>query len=210
MKQPNFKGNVNGIEYQLQLRGGLYALRFTDPRSHERCRVSTKSKTVTGARGFATQYLNQYVPGQSTSRVTVGDLVADLLAFKLTHQPRDHHDSQARWGLRMESKFGNWDARELWSRDVEEYKSWCLGHTNTRWAAIDQPLSKGPINKDLALLSRAYNMGVEDNVISTKPKFRKYSTDESIRKGFLLQHEYDAIMAVSWLPLWLRGLLCMA
>jgi hypothetical protein len=54
----------------------------------------------------------------------------------------------------------------------------------------------------LALLSRTYNMGVENGVISTKPKFRKFPTAESIRKGFLLQHEYDVIMAVSWLPLW--------
>ena len=74
-------GNVNGIDYQLQPRGKLYSMRFTDPRLG-RQRIPTKCMSLDDAHYFAETYLRQYLPGQGTTKVTVADLVGAVLTYK--------------------------------------------------------------------------------------------------------------------------------
>jgi integrase len=115
----------------------------------------------------------------------------------------------------MKAIFGAVKTTDVRSADIRAYRNWCRGEAVESSSLlrgrkpIERPLAKGTVNRDLAILCRAYSLGIEVDSISYKPKFKKYSDRETIRKGFMEQHEYDAIMALN-LPLWLRALACVA
>lgn len=125
-KQSNHKAIANGIEYQLQLRGRFYAVRFTDPRSHQRQRIPTKCSNQTAAHAFAANYLQKYVPGES-GKLTVGQLVENLLAHQQVKFPERSKKALAAWNSRIRDKLAHIDARDLKGRDILNYLHWCVG-----------------------------------------------------------------------------------
>lgn len=199
-----------------------YQLRFTDPRSHKQLRISSKGvKQVRLAlMAWAAQQVEGFVPGSTTGKVTVADLVLAVLKHKRNHQPRDYQEKLGNWERRLRDKFGDWDSRDLTAADIEDYKTWCSGaaldgsasRLLRSWAPIAKAVKPATVNLDLALLSKAYNDGMRTRLITIKPYIAKY-TDKNlkpfVRQGFLDQSEYDRIMQLS-LPLWLRAMICMA
>lgn len=230
------EGTANGISYNLeQVKGGAsWYLRWTDSRNRQQLRKSTKCQTLSNAHAFAAEFFQNYVMGQPTGKVTVADLVLSVLKFKRNHQPRDYSEKLRNWTLRLRDKFGNWDHRDLTPEVIEDYKTWCAGAELDSaaspllrsWKPIAQtvvvnddgirielkPIAPATVNLDLALLSKAYNDGLRKRVIAIKPYIAKYTERDlkkSVRQGFLIQAEFDRIIALP-LPLWLKAMITVA
>src|SRR5215472_9321472 len=182
-KKLKLDGTINGIYFYLQLRGLLFSLRFTDPRSHEPQRIPTKQSEPQAAMFFAENYLRNYLPGHGGT-VTVGELVETLLRFKKVNGNKDFVHARSSWNVRLKDKFANWDSRELTDDVITDYKAWMLDEPidelttplRRSWKRIDTTWGKSTINRDLALLSKAYN----DNKIARQhaPKWGKYPEKE--------------------------------
>jgi site-specific recombinase XerD len=112
--------------------------------------------------------------------------------------------------VRLKDKFAGWDYRDLTDEVITEYKAWVLGKPvdelttplRRSWAPIEVPLTKSTINRDLAVLSKAYR----DNKMARMhaPAWKKYPEKElNTRKGRVSLEEFASIMALA-LPLWWR------
>jgi len=184
------------MKYQLPKPAGrkYHNLIFTDPRTHERIKISTKAKTKTEAESFAFDYFKTYAPGQGKSRAhTIGEPMQLMLDHYETHKPGRWVKMKQAWDNRMADKFADVDARDLNFRDVQDYKVWCLGGnpSGRRWKKIEYTLRKSTVNRDLATLSRMYSFSYETEQITyAGPKMLRYSEKEYIRKGYLSQAEF--------------------
>jgi integrase len=199
------------VKYQLHKPSGrkIFNLTFTDPRTHERFKISTGQELKTEAEKFVFEYFQAYKPGQGKHTQTVGDLMQLMLGHYATHKPGRWEKMQQCWDNRMRDKFQDIDARELSFRDIQDYKDWCLGENPTGhcWQPIKYPLQKSTVNRDLATLSRMYSFSYETEQINfTGPKFLRYSEKEFIRKGYVTQIEFDRMCAANP-PVWLRALM---
>lgn len=218
----------------------VYQLRYTDPRSHKQERISSKGvpqHRVALLAWGATQ-VEECCSNRTNGKLTVRHLIESVLQYKRNHQPGDYSRVLKIWVLRLRDKFGDWDSDDLTADVIEDYKTWLSGRKLSAdasrllrsWTPIDETvttvtdddgtehkrklraLKPGSVNRDLALISLAYNRAYENDKISRKPRVEKFTDKELkpfVRKGFLTQGEYDRVMALP-LPLWLRGFIACA
>ena len=99
--------------------------------------------------------------GPDAERVTVGELADDVVTdYKVNEQ--DSLDKAERSATRLKEFFGNTKAHALKGDSIKRF----IAQRQTEGAA------NATINRDLALLKRAYNLGIEAEKIVRKPTSR--------------------------------------
>jgi integrase len=122
-----------------------------------------------------------YFIGPDAERVTVGELADDVVTdYKVNEQ--DSLDKAERSATRLKEFFGNTKAHALKGDSIKRF----IAQRQTEGAA------NATINRELALLKRAYNLGIEAEKIVRKPYIPQLKED-NIRSGFFEYAEFVAV-----------------
>ena len=185
------------MRYELDKPPGrkYYDMRFTHPRTHKQAKRGTGKKLRSEAEAWAEKYWQANVEREDR-KVTVADIWTTLIAEYKINGTKTLKEAEARWRLRLGAWFGHMYAVAVTSDDIRDYVLSCRDKAG---------ITNGTINRELAMLRRAFTIAVEDKKILSAPKIRQL-TKAPPRKGFLEQHEFDHIAAIP-MPLWLRALL---
>jgi integrase len=156
----------------------------------KRERGSTGCRSKREADAFVRRKLAEYSVGLSspeTQKVTVKDLVEDVLLRNKNNGNKTVADDESRWKNHLEPFFGYLRATQVSSDLIDRY-------INKRKS--DQTRSKtapenGTINRELALLKSAFNHATEQ----TPPKVRfvphfNMLEENNVRRGFLQDEQY--------------------
>jgi integrase len=119
--------------------------------------------------------------GPDAERVTVGELADDVVTdYKVNEQ--DSLDKAERSATRLKEFFGNTKAHALKGDSIKRF----IAQRQTEGAA------NATINRELALLKRGYNLGIEAEKIVRKPYIPQLKEDK-IRSGFFEYAEFVAV-----------------
>ena len=156
----------------------------------KRQRSSTGCRTKREADAFVRRKLAEYSVGLSSpesQKVTVEELVEDLLLRNKNNGNKTVADDESRWKNHLKPFFGHLRATQVSSDLIDRY-------INKRKS--DQTRSKtapenGTINRELALVKSAFNHGTEQ----TPPKVRfvphfNMLEENNVRGGFLQDEQY--------------------
>jgi integrase len=156
----------------------------------KRQRGSTGCRTKREADAFVRRKLAEYSVGLSSpesQKVTVKELVEDLLLRNKNNGNKTVADDESRWKNHLKPFFGHLRATQVSSDLIDRY-------VNKRKS--DQTRSKtapenGTINRELALVKSAFNHGTEQ----TPPKVRfvphfNMLEENNVRRGFLQDEQY--------------------
>jgi integrase len=166
------------------------------------------SHTVHGTKKDAQKYLNGYLRDRdlgvfATADAPVGELLdALLLDYKTNGKRYDWASLVVRVHLRpffsamMASTIGTDQLQGyIAARQKPTTRTYSVrGKSDKKWTRKIPPASNGTINRELALLRRAFNIGKRASPpkVSTVPTIRKLA-ENAARKGFF---EHDAFVAV--------------
>lgn len=173
----------------------------------KRERSSTGCRSKREADAFVRRKLAEYSVGLSspeTQKVTVRELVEDVLLRNKNNGNKTVADDESRWKNHLEPFFGHLRATQLSSDLIDRY-------INKRKS--DQTRSKtapenGTINRELALLKSAFNHATEQ----TPPKVRfvphfNMLEENNVRRGFLQDEQYLHLSRECAVEgIWLAGL----
>jgi len=133
--------------------------------------------------------------GPQAERTMVSELIEDTFRDYRVNSKKSLSDAETRWKLHLKPFFGLMRASEVTKEQLKRY----VDHRQK------QAGSNASINRELALLKRAFNLGVGDKVLRV-PKF-PHLQEHNIRTGFLEDHEYEKLAtACSRVGLWMRAL----
>jgi len=144
-------------------------------------RGSTGEKTRTAALAFLRAKIEEHSRGvrRSHERTTVGDL------FKLVQRDYERQRRKSSVGPRLTHLcpfFAKLSAQELTGENVEAY--------------VDSRLSEGAqggtINRELAVLSRGYTLGLGENLVTRAPRVPRLAESKA-RQGFFEVHEFAEV-----------------
>lgn len=122
--------------------------------------------------------------GPQGERLTVGDLLSDLMLDYETHNPRSVRFARTYVEGHLQPFFGAMRAIDVQTRTLKTY-------IKSRQEAGDAPAT---INRHLALLRRAYNLATQSTPprIRTAPSFRGlFFAENNARQGFWTHEEYE-------------------
>lgn len=145
----------------------------------------------------------------SSNKVTVKELMDDLLLRHKNDGNKSVEDDESRWKNHIHPFFGHLRAAQVSSDLIERY----INHRKSQVTRSRRPPENGTINRELALLKAAFNYGAEKTppkVVRT-PHFRMLE-ERNVRKGFLKDSEYirladtTAKEETAKLRPWLRGM----
>jgi len=173
----------------------------------KRQRGSTGCRTKREADAFVRRKLAEYSVGLSSpesQKVTVKELVEDLLLRNKNNGNKTVADDESRWKNHLKPFFGHLRATQVSSDLIDRY-------INKRKS--DQTRSKtapenGTINRELALVKSAFNHGTEQ----TPPKVRfvphfNMLEENNVRRGFLQDEQYLRLSRECAVEgVWLAGL----
>jgi integrase len=173
----------------------------------KRQRGSTGCRTKREADAFVRRKLAEYSVGLSSpesQKVTVKELVEDVLLRNKNNGNKTVADDQSRWKNHLKPFFGHLRATQVSSDLIDRY-------INKRKS--DQTRSKtapenGTINRELALVKSAFNHGTEQ----TPPKVRfvphfNMLAENNVRRGFLQDEQYLRLSRECAVEgVWLAGL----
>jgi integrase len=173
----------------------------------KRQRGSTGCRTKREADAFVRRKLAEYSVGLSSpesQKVTVKELVEDLLLRNKNNGNKTAADDESRWKNHLKPFFGHLRATQVSSDLIDRY-------INKRKS--DQTRSKtapenGTINRELALVKSAFNHGTEQ----TPPKVRfvphfNMLEENNVRRGFLQDEQYLRLSRECAVEgVWLAGL----
>jgi integrase len=140
-----------------------------------------------------------FVPRRS---IPVDELIADLLSEYQEKQQKSTTCVRARWRLHLQPFFTKKRASDVSTDMVRRYIK----------LRTEQSASPATINRELAVLKRAFNAARE----STPPKVKMVPyipmfQERNVRTGFLRDEQYDQLAAEAAREgLWLRALLAVA
>jgi integrase len=173
----------------------------------KRQRGSTGCRTKREADAFVRRKLAEYSVGVSSpesQKVTVKELVEDVLLRNKNNGNKTVADDESRWKNHLKPFFGHLRATQVSSDLIDRY-------INKRKS--DQTRSKtapenGTINRELALVKSAFNHGTEQ----TPPKVRfvphfNMLEENNVRRGFLQDEQYLRLSRECAVEgVWLAGL----
>jgi integrase len=183
-------------------------------------RESSGSEKKTEAQNFLRRRLEAVSVGNflgpRVEKITVNELFDDLL--------KDYRRNgqfvlwpQRCWNVHLQDYFGGVklplenDATYSGMKASRIGSSQIEGYIEKRQS---EGASQSTINRELALLRRAYSLGfdAEPQKVTRIPKFHKYIVSEkgNERRGFIEQPQYRKLAEASAGQLWLRGLLALA
>ncbi len=167
-------------------------------------RESTGTTNYNEARQKLNQKLGKVANGEivqvKLDRISVADLVEDLLRDYRVNGKKSAAFAEARWKLHLAPVFGHLKAVQVSTQTLNIY--------------VDQRKQEGAengtINRELAALKRAFNLGYR----STPPKVQRvpafpHLAEAAPRKGFITDEQY-AVLVSNCSKLWLRALLALA
>jgi integrase len=138
--------------------------------------------------------------GPQIEKVMVSDLAADLLSDYRANQRRSIGNAEARWRLHLEPFFGAVRAVEVTPPLLTRYAE----------SRLQEAAKPATVNRELALLKRAFNLGRRNQKVRNVPVF-PHLQENNIRKGFLRDADYSKLAAeCAREGLWLRTILATA
>jgi integrase len=177
-----------------------------------RKRGSTNCRKKREAEAFVRRKLAEYsigVSAPSSNKVTVQELMDDLLLRHRNDGNKSVGDDESRWKNHIQPFFGHLRAAQVSSDLIEKY----INHRKSQTTRSRRSPENGTINRELALLKAAFNYGGEKTPpkVSRTPHFRMLE-ERNVRRGFLKDSEYirlaetTAKEETAKLRPWLRGM----
>jgi integrase len=156
----------------------------------KRERGSTGCRTKREAESYVRKKLADYAAELSspeTAKVTVKDLVDDVLVRNRNNGNKSVSDDDSRWRNHLQPFFGHLRVAQVSSNLIDRY----ISKRKSQMTSSGRPPENGTINRELALLKSAYNHGTEQ----TPPKVRfvphfNMLQENNIRRGFLQDEQY--------------------
>jgi integrase len=179
------KGDVWWCQYYRTGKRYRQSTSFTDRRKAERFLQKTLAEIMHGT----------FIDPRA-QRTLVKELVDDVILDYKTNGQKSLDDAEARWRLHLEKEFGDERASNITNGDLKKYVA-------KRQA---EDASNATINRELALLKRAFTLGVEARKVHSSPKF-PHLEEHNVRKGFVEEAQYQALAAAcSKRGLWMRAM----
>ena len=178
----------------------------------KRERGTTGCRNKREADAFVWRKLAEYAAGLSapkSDKVTVKELMDDLLLRHRNDGNKSVEDDQSRWRNHIQPFFGHLRATQVSSDLIERY----INHRKSKTTRSKKPPKNATINRELALLKAAFNYGAEKTPpkVMRTPYFRMLE-ERNVRKGFLPDEAYiklaeaTAKEETARLRPWLRGI----
>src|SRR5437870_135341 len=178
----------------------------------KRERGSTGCRSKREADAFVRRKMAEYSVGFSgpdNGKVTVKELMDDLLLRHRNDGNKSMEDDESRWKNHLQPFFGHLRATQVSSDLIERY----INRRKSQITRSKRPPENGTINRELALLKAAFNYGAEKTPpkVARTPYFRMLE-ERNVRKGFLKDAEYirladtTAKEETAKLRPWLRGM----
>jgi integrase len=173
----------------------------------KRERGSTGCRSKREADGFVRRKLAEYSVGLSspeTQKVTVKELVEDVLLRNKNNGNKTVADDESRWKNHLEPFFGYLRATQVSSDLIDRY----INNRKSDKTRSKVAPENGTINRELALLKSAFNHGTEQ----TPPKVRfvphfNMLQENNVRRGFLQDKQYLRLSRECAIEgVWLAGL----
>lgn len=156
---------------------------------------ATGTKNKAEARRILQARLGQLAEGRflgpQAERVTVAELIEGLLNDYITNNKRSLKWVRIKVTKHVLPHFTGKRAYEVTTADVQAY-------TKQR---LDKGASNAEINRELALLKRAYNIALRAEMITKKP-YIPMLAENNVRQGFFESWQFEAVLAR--LPAYLR------
>jgi integrase len=130
-------------------------------------------------------------------RLKFDDAVADVITDYKVNRKRSLPELKRRITLHLEPFFGGWRMATIATADVRVY-------TNERQKA---GASNAEINRELAILKRAFNLALQGGKLLAKP-YIPLLQERNIRTGFFEREQFEAVRA--HLPAYLQGVVTFA
>jgi integrase len=158
---------------------------------------STKQTDRKKAERFAQQRMAElrtdtFLPPAS-KKTRVEELIEDLFSDYDINGAKSIDDAKTRWSLHLKPYFGLARALDVSNALLKRYVV----------SRHSEGASNGSINRELALLKRAFNLGYEARKVREIPVF-PHLEESQPRKGFLEEAQYRAI--VDGACLWFRAI----
>jgi integrase len=157
---------------------------------------STGTSDPQQAAEFLRQRLAEVAKGeyQPPTYLTVSELVEDVFADYAANSRRSLGHAKRRWRLHLEPVFGHLKPNQVRRAQLVAY----------RQKRIGEGANVASINREMSLLGRAFNLGLENEKIKAVPKFPRYSEHANIRKGFAEPEQIRRILECgpkqAWFP----------
>jgi integrase len=140
--------------------------------------------------------------GPRIEKVTIDELYADLIQdYRINSQTVEW--AERVWNVHLKDSFSGMRAANLGTNQI-------TGYVEKR---LNENAAKSTINRELALLRRAFSIGfdAEPQKVVRVPKFHKYIVSEkgNERQGFVEDLQYRKLAGAAAGRLWLRGLLAL-
>jgi integrase len=185
----------------------------------EYVRESSGSSNKTEAQNFLRKRMEAVSGGNflgpRVEKITVNELFDDLLTDYKTHE-QFHLWPERTWNAHLKDYFGG---VKLPLDKGAAYSGMRASRVGTSVLAAyvekrqGERASKSTINRELALLRRAFSLGfdAEPQKVSRVPKFHRFIVSEkgNERRGFVEETEYRRLVGLAKEP-WLRALLALA
>ena len=182
----------------------VYYAQFTD--HGRRYCVSTGETSIKKARNvlkdkIAAVRSGKYL-GPTAEKVLVAELVQDALTDQIVNGAKDTVNPKLRWESHLKGKFGLLKACEVKRAMLDQYVK----------ARLEEKASNATIVKELALLKRALNLGVEhEKIYATMVPVFPHLEEKNVREGFPSDNEYTKLRdACRKEGIWLRTMLELA
>jgi integrase len=182
----------------------VYYAQFTD--HGRRYCVSTGETSIKSARSvlkdkMAAVRSGKYL-GPTAEKITVEELVKDALTDQIVNGKKDTVNPKLRWENHLKATFGLLKACEVKRALLDQYVK----------ARLDEKASNATIVKELALLKRALNLGVEhEKIYATMVPVFPHLEEKNVREGFPSDEEYTKLKdACRKEGIWLRTMLELA
>lgn len=182
----------------------VYYAQFTD--QGRRYCVSTGQMSIKKARDVLKEKMaavrsGKYL-GPSAEKVMVDELIEDALTNQTVNGNKDTVNPKMRWERHLKSMFGRLKAFEVKRALLDKYVK----------ERIDDKASNATIVKELALLKRALNLGVEhEKIYATMVPVFPHLEEKNVREGFPSDEEYTKLKDTCRKEgIWLRAMLELA
>lgn len=182
----------------------VYYAQFTD--HGRRYCVSTGETSIQKARyvlkdKIAAVRSGSYL-GPTAEKITVEELIQDALTDQIVNGKKDTVNPKLRWENHLKGTFGQLRACEVKRALLDRFVK----------SRLEQQASNATIVKELALLKRALNLGVEhEKIYSTMVPVFPHLEEKNVREGFPSDEEYTKLKeACRKEGIWLRTMLELA
>lgn len=182
----------------------VYYAQFTD--HGRRYCVSTGETSIKKARDvlkdkIAAVRSGKYL-GPTAEKVSVEELVQDALTDQIVNGNKDTVNPRMRWEKHLKGTFGQLKVSEVKRALLDRYVK----------ARLDEKSSNATIVKELALLKRALNLGVEhEKIYATMVPVFPHLDENNVREGFPSEEEYAKLREACLNEgIWLRTMLELA